>query len=47
MNPQESKISILTLVDGFYDGVEFRGEDAIAFPTFPELNVTVAQIFNV
>jgi len=47
IDPQESKISILTLVDGFYDVVEFRGEDAIAFPTFPELKLTVAQIFKV
>ncbi len=47
IDPQELKISILTLVDGFYDVVEFRGEDAIAFPTFPELKLTVAQIFNV
>ncbi|MEB3278183.1 MAG: Uma2 family endonuclease [Lyngbya sp.] len=46
IDPQELKVSVLTLVSGFYDSVEFRGENKINSPSFPELNLTVDQILN-
>jgi Uma2 family endonuclease len=46
IDSQEMKISILTLVSGFYDLVEYRGEDTINSSSFPELKLTAEQILN-
>ena len=46
IDSQESKISILSLVSGFYDIVEYRGEDIINSASFPELKLTAEQILN-
>lgn len=46
IDTQELKISILTLVSGFYDIVEYRGEDIINSASFPELQLTAEQILN-
>jgi Uma2 family endonuclease len=46
IDPQELKVSVLTLVSGFYESVEFRGEDTIHSPSFPELNLTPEHILN-
>lgn len=47
VDPIESKVSILYLVDGFYEVTEFIEKQAIISPTFPELTLTVERIFVV
>ncbi|MBE9142896.1 Uma2 family endonuclease [Planktothrix mougeotii LEGE 06226] len=46
IDPQALKISILTLVSGLYEGLEFTEENMINSPSFPELKLTVKQILN-
>ena len=45
-NPKQPTISIYQLVDGEYQVSQFRGNDRLVSPTFPELNLTVQQIFD-
>lgn len=45
-NPKQPTISVYQLVDGEYIFSQFRKNDRIESPTFPELNLTVEQIFN-
>jgi Uma2 family endonuclease len=45
-NPKQPTFSVCHLVDGEYQIGQFRGSDRILSPTFPELNLTVEQIFN-
>lgn len=45
-NPKQPTISIYYLVDGEYQVNQFRGDDSIVSPTFPELNLTANQIFT-
>ncbi|MEC4986445.1 MAG: Uma2 family endonuclease [Oscillatoria sp. PMC 1068.18] len=44
-NPKQPTISIYTLVEDEYQVNQFRGDDSIVSPTFPELNLTAKQIF--
>ena len=44
--PKQPTLSICTLVDGEYEINLFRGNDAIASPTFPNLNLTAEQVLN-
>lgn len=46
IDPQNLTVSILTLVSGFYESVEFTGENPINSSSFPELKLTVEQILN-
>ncbi len=46
IDPQELNVSVLTLVSGFYESVEFRGENKINSSIFPELNLAVEQVLN-
>ncbi|MEA5538928.1 Uma2 family endonuclease [Limnoraphis robusta Tam1] len=46
IDPQEQKVSVLTLVYGFYDMIELKGENRINSPSFPELTLTVEQVLN-
>ena len=46
-NPKQPTISIYTLIEGEYQVNQFRGNDRIQSPTFPELNLTVQQIFEI
>ncbi len=47
----ESKQPVITIYtlndDGEYQSKQFRGEDRIESPTFPDLNLTTEQIFSV
>ncbi len=43
---KQPTISIYLLVEGEYQVTQFRGGDRIQSPTFPELNLTVQQIFQ-
>ena len=45
-NPKQPTISIYYLVEGEYQISQFRGDEAIISPTFPELNLTAHQIFT-
>jgi len=36
---------VYQLVDGEYQGQQFREGDQILSPTFPELNLTAEQVF--
>ncbi|NDJ22448.1 Uma2 family endonuclease [Nostoc sp. B(2019)] len=45
-NPKQPTISIYYLVDDEYQVSQFRGNDRIGSPTFPELNLTAEQIFQ-
>lgn len=46
-NPKQPTISVCSLVEGEYQVNPFRGSDKILSPTFPELNLTAEQIFQV
>lgn len=45
-NPKQPTISIYTLVEGEYQVTQFRGNDRIQSPTFPELNLTAENVFQ-
>jgi Uma2 family endonuclease len=45
-NPKQPTMSIYQLIDGEYQVTQFRGNDSIVSPTFPELNLTAEQIFQ-
>ena len=42
----EGKITIFTLAEGWYDEAVFTESDRLISPTFPELNLTVNQVFQ-
>jgi Uma2 family endonuclease len=44
--PKKPTLSVSTLVDGEYKINLFRGNDAIASPTFPNLNLTAEQVLT-
>lgn len=44
--PVDKRVTILTLVEGFYDEAVYRGEQVVDIPTFPELKLTAYQIIN-
>ncbi|MFN6483197.1 MULTISPECIES: Uma2 family endonuclease [unclassified Nostoc] len=41
-----ARITLLTLVDGLYEGAVFQGTDIIKSVTFPMLNLTAAQVLT-
>ncbi|MDJ0615262.1 MAG: Uma2 family endonuclease [Calothrix sp. MO_192.B10] len=46
-DPKQPTITIYCLSDeGEYRGKQFRGDDCIESPTFPDLNLTAEQIFS-
>ncbi|MBD2524974.1 Uma2 family endonuclease [Nostoc sp. FACHB-133] len=45
-NPKLPTISIYQLIDGEYQVTQFKGDNHIVSPTFPELNLTAEQIFQ-
>ncbi len=45
-NPKQPTFFVHHLVDGEYQMSQFRGGDRVVSPTFPELNLTVQQIFS-
>ncbi len=46
-SPKQPTFTVCTLVDGEYELQQFRDSDRILSPTFPELQLTVAQVFGV
>ena len=47
IDPAENKVTILQLVEGFYEEKVYTNNEQILSPTFPELKVTVEQLWNV
>ncbi len=45
IDPITLKISVLTLISGFYELVEFNNEDRIISVTFPDLKLTPQMVF--
>jgi Uma2 family endonuclease len=45
-NPKQPTISLYYLVESEYQVSQFRGDENIISPTFPELNLTAKQIFT-
>lgn len=44
VDPLAAKVTICQLVEGLYDAVEFQGDDVIQSLTFPDLQLTAAQV---
>ncbi|NJL67043.1 MAG: Uma2 family endonuclease [Microcoleus sp. SM1_3_4] len=44
-NPKRPTFSVYQLIDGEYQVKQFRGDERIESPTFPELNLTAQQVF--
>jgi Uma2 family endonuclease len=44
IDPLEAKVTLCILEHQFYDSIEYRGNDLIQSPTFPDFNLTAAQI---
>ncbi|MEG4446279.1 Uma2 family endonuclease [Microcoleus sp. AT9_B5] len=44
--PKQPTLSVCQLVDGEYQVTQFRGDDKVESPAFPELNLTAEQIFQ-
>ncbi|MFB8791609.1 MAG: Uma2 family endonuclease [Potamolinea sp.] len=44
IDPLSEIVTVCTLAEGFYDAVEFRGDDKIVSLTFSELELTAAQV---
>jgi len=45
-SPKQPTFTVCTLVDGEYELQQFRGHDRIISAAFPELQLTVDQLFN-
>jgi Uma2 family endonuclease len=45
-SPKQPTFTVCTLVEGEYELQQFRGDDRVISTTFPELLLTVNQIFN-
>lgn len=45
-SPKRPTFSVYQLVDGFYQVTQFRDSERIVSPMFPELNLTVEQVFR-
>lgn len=45
-SPKRPTISVYSLVEGEYQVKQFRGEEKIISPTFSELSLTAAQVFQ-
>ena len=46
VEPIQFKVTVLTLVEGFYEEQVFIGNDFVVSPTFPELKLTAEQILS-
>jgi len=45
-NPKQPTISVHELIDGEYQVSQFRSNERIVSPTFPELSLTINKIFQ-
>jgi Uma2 family endonuclease len=44
VDPIENKVSVLLLINGYYEQTEFRGSESIISQSFPELALTVEEV---
>ncbi|ELS02933.1 hypothetical protein Xen7305DRAFT_00026510 [Xenococcus sp. PCC 7305] len=47
IDPESHKVTVLQLIEGFYEEKVYRNKDLIVSPTFPELSLTVEELWNV
>ena len=47
IDPGSKKVTVLQLVEGFYEEKVYTNNDLIVSPTFSELSITVEQLWNV
>ena len=47
VDPQELKVSVLLLVNGFYEVTEFTRQQTIISQNLPQLQLTADQVFSV
>jgi Uma2 family endonuclease len=47
VDPLEEVVTVCSLVEGFYDAVQFRGNSRIESKTFPELELTAREVFTI
>lgn len=45
-SPKQPTVTLCTLVNGEYEMQQYRGSDRMFSPTFPDLPLTIDQIFN-
>ena len=46
VDPLQEVVTVCALEDGFYEAIEFRGEEPIVSATFPELALTAGQVLS-
>jgi Uma2 family endonuclease len=46
VDPEKSRLTVLTLIDGFYEEAVFQGSDQIVSTTFPALNLSADQVLR-
>lgn len=46
VDPMEQKVTVLSLVDGFYEEAQYQGSNGIVSQTFPQLQLTAEQILQ-
>jgi len=46
VDPQELKVSVFLLIDGFYEVTEYTKQKTIISQTFPKLYLTANEIFS-
>ncbi len=46
LDPENNKVTVLELIDGFYEAQEFHDQETIVSHLFPELALTTEQILN-
>ena len=44
--PIDKRVTVLSLVDGFYDEAVYRGSEVVEIPTLKSLKLTASQIIN-
>ena len=47
VDPAAQQVTLLQLVEGFYEEKCYANNDLIVSPTFPELSITVAELWNI
>lgn len=46
VDPLQDLVTVCALEEGFYEAIEFRGEEQIVSATFPELALTAGQVLS-
>ena len=46
VDPEQKRVTLLTLVEGLYEEVVFTGSDRLLCPTFPTLQLTAGQVLS-